>query len=55
MKKVYLLSRVDEDRGLHPAYRALTKEDMTEGMYRMIHRGALYYYMKNGYRLSCCF
>jgi len=42
-------------RELHPAYRSLTKETMTEGMYRMIHRGALYYYMKNGYRLSCCF
>jgi len=42
-------------RELHPAYRSLTREDMTEGMYRMIHRGALYYYMKNGYRLSCCF
>jgi len=39
----------------HPAYQGLTKKNMTDGMYRMIHRGALYYYMQNGYRLSCCF
>jgi TRAP transporter TAXI family solute receptor len=48
-------NNIERLRELHPAYRSLTKEDMTEGMYRMIHRGALYYYMKNGYRLSCCF
>ena len=40
---------------LHPAYRGLTKKNMTDGMYRMIHRGALYYYMRNGFQLSCCF
>jgi len=40
---------------MHPAYQGLTKKNMTDGMYRMIHRGALYYYMQNGYRLSCCF
>jgi TRAP transporter TAXI family solute receptor len=50
-----VFDNIERLRGLHPAYRSLTKEDMTEGMYRMIHRGALYYYMKNGYRLSCCF
>jgi TRAP transporter TAXI family solute receptor len=50
-----VFDNIDRLRELHPAYRNLTKEDMTEGMYRMIHRGALYYYMKNGYRLSCCF
>jgi len=46
---------IESLRELNPAFRYLTKEDMTEGMYRMIHRGALYYYMRNGYRLSCCF
>ncbi len=50
-----VFDNIESLRELHPAYRSLTKEDMTEGMYRMIHRGALYYYMKNGYRLSCCF
>jgi len=50
-----VFDNIERLRELHPAYRSLTKEDMTEGMYRMIHRGALYYYMKNGYRLSCCF
>jgi TRAP transporter TAXI family solute receptor len=50
-----VFDHVETLRGLHPAYRSLTREYMTEGMYRMIHRGALYYYMKNGYRLSCCF
>jgi TRAP transporter TAXI family solute receptor len=50
-----VFDNIEDLRGLHPAYRSLTKEYMTEGMYRMIHRGALYYYMKNGYRLSCCF
>lgn len=50
-----VFDNIETLRELNPAYRYLTKEDMTEGMYRMIHRGALYYYMKNGYRLSCCF
>jgi len=50
-----VFDNIERLRELHPAYRSLTREDMTEGMYRMIHRGALYYYMKNGYRLSCCF
>lgn len=50
-----VFDNIDRLREQHPAYRSLTKEDMTEGMYRMIHRGALYYYMKHGYRLSCCF
>jgi len=50
-----VFDNIESFRGLHPAYQSLTKEDMTEGMYQMIHRGALYYYMKNGYRLSCCF
>ncbi len=39
----------------HATHKTLTKVNMTEGMYRMIHRGALTYYMKNGFRLSCCF
>jgi hypothetical protein len=50
-----VFDNIEPLRELNPAYRSLTKEDMTEGMYRMIHRGALYYYMKNGYRLGCCF
>ncbi len=40
---------------LHPAYRSLTKKEMTQGMYRMIHPGAKIWYMKHGYPLSCCF
>jgi hypothetical protein len=49
-----VFDNIESLRELHPAYRGLTKEDMTEGMYKMIHRGALNYYMKNGFRLSCC-
>ena len=38
-----VFDNVEHLRELHPAYGSLTKEDMTEAMYRMIHRGALYY------------
>jgi len=50
-----VFDNIENLRELHPVYQSLTKEDMTEGMYRMIHRSALYYYMRNGFRLSCCF
>jgi TRAP transporter TAXI family solute receptor len=39
----------------HPAFQTLKKENLLDGMFRMIHRGALLYYMENNYRLSCCF
>jgi TRAP transporter TAXI family solute receptor len=42
-------------RDMHPSYQSLTKPYMTEGMYQVIHPGALIYYMKNGFRLRCCF
>jgi TRAP transporter TAXI family solute receptor len=42
-------------RDMHPSYQQLTKLYMTEGMYQIIHKGALGYYMRNGFRLRCCF
>ena len=50
-----VFDNLDRFKKDHPAHQRLTRIIMTEGMYRMIHRGALAYYMRNGFRLSCCF
>jgi TRAP transporter TAXI family solute receptor len=50
---VYALVKVvfenlDEFKTLHPAYEALTKENMLQGLSAPIHRGALRYYAEVG-------
>lgn len=50
---VYALARVvfenlEEFKTLHPAYEALTKENMLQGLSAPIHRGALKYYKEAG-------
>lgn len=50
-----VFDNIEDLKELHPAYQSLAKNELTEGMFRMIHPGAKHYYAKNGYRLSCCF
>ena len=50
---VYALARVvfenlEEFKSLHPAYEALTRENMLQGLTAPIHRGALKYYAEVG-------